>query len=48
MRDKEFLAEVEKAKLKITPITGEEIRTIVEDFFKIDPSLIDKLKKVVF
>jgi tripartite-type tricarboxylate transporter receptor subunit TctC len=48
LKDKEFLAEAENAKLKITPMTGEEVKTVVDDFFKLEPDIIAKLKKVLY
>ncbi|MPZ55568.1 MAG: hypothetical protein GEU91_03535 [Rhizobiales bacterium] len=33
MRDKEFLAEAEKGKLEITPVSGEDIQKLVEEVY---------------
>jgi tripartite-type tricarboxylate transporter receptor subunit TctC len=42
MKDKEFLAEAEKAKLEIGPISGEAVQKIVEDAYKTDPATVKK------
>ncbi len=48
LRDKEFLAEREKAKMGLDPVTGEEIEKAIERIFKLDPAALDKLKKIFF
>lgn len=47
LRDPAFLAEAEKAKLDIEPITGEDIEKTVAGLFKLDPALVAKLKTVL-
>ncbi len=47
MKDKEFLAETEKAKMGVDPVTGEELEKLVDSIFKSDPDLLAKLKKVL-
>ena len=42
MKDKEFLAEAEKGKLEITPISGENVQKIVADTYKVDPAIAKK------
>ncbi len=42
MKDKEFLAEAEKMKLEITPISGENVQKLVEDAYKVDPTIAKK------
>lgn len=44
MRDKEFLADTEKARLAINPLTGEEVEKMVAGFFKLDSALVSRLK----
>ena len=34
MADKEFLAEAEKAKLEITPVSGEKIESLVLEVYR--------------
>ena len=36
LKDKEFLAETEKAKLDLNPVTGEELEKVVAGIFKMD------------
>ncbi len=48
LRDKEFVAETEKAHLDLNPVTGEELREAVTKFFKINPTLSAKLKDILF
>ena len=47
LKDAEFLAEAEKAKQEIAPISGEEVEKIVARLFKLEPGLIGKLKEAV-
>src|SRR3954447_7153048 len=39
MKDPEFIAEADKAKLEITPIDGEKVQQIVVDAYKVDPTI---------
>ena len=48
LKDKEFLAETEKAKLDLNPVTGEELEKAVGGFFKIDPAMAANLKEILF
>jgi tripartite-type tricarboxylate transporter receptor subunit TctC len=47
MKDPEFLAEAEKAKLEITPISGEEVQKIVVDAYKVDPAIAKKTEELL-
>ena len=47
MKDPEFLAEAKKANLDINPDGGAELEQNVRDIFKLDPSLIAKLKDIL-
>jgi len=47
LRDPAFLAEAERTKLEIVPITGEEIERTVGNLFKLEPALIVKLRTVL-
>jgi tripartite-type tricarboxylate transporter receptor subunit TctC len=44
MKDREFLADAEKSKLDIEPMTGEDLEKTVTGLFKLSPSVIAKLK----
>jgi tripartite-type tricarboxylate transporter receptor subunit TctC len=48
LKDKEFLAETEKAKLDLNPVTGEELEKAVAGIFKIDSAMSAKLKDILF
>jgi tripartite-type tricarboxylate transporter receptor subunit TctC len=47
MRDPDFLAEAKKAQLDISPVSGEELGSIVNNIFKLDPPLVTKLKQAL-
>jgi tripartite-type tricarboxylate transporter receptor subunit TctC len=47
MKDPEFLAEAEKAKLEITPISGEEVQKIVVEAYKVDPKIAKKTEELL-
>ena len=48
VKDKEFLAELEKANLGINPVTGEELEKAIGGFFKIDSGTKAKLKDIIY
>jgi tripartite-type tricarboxylate transporter receptor subunit TctC len=48
VKDKEFIAEAEKAKLGLAPVTAEEMKTTVDGIFKLDPGILGKLKTILF
>jgi tripartite-type tricarboxylate transporter receptor subunit TctC len=48
LRDREFLADAQKAKLEIDPVTGEEIERSVAGLFGLDRALVARLKEVLF
>src|ERR1044072_3554917 len=39
MKDKDFLAEAEKAQLEITPISGDALQKLVADVYKTPPEI---------
>ena len=47
LRDPEFLAEAEKLKFEIAPITGKEIRDFVDEIMAIKPETVEKIKKAM-
>jgi len=47
LKDPEFLADAEKAKLDIEPITGEEMEKMVGKLFKLSPATVTKLKDIL-
>lgn len=48
MQDAEFLADANKAKLGVAPISGEELERRVNGFFKLPADLKTKLKRVLY
>jgi tripartite-type tricarboxylate transporter receptor subunit TctC len=48
LKDKEFLAEAEKAKLDIDLVTGEDLEKAVVGMFKLSPALVAKLEEILF
>ena len=48
VKDREFIAEAEKAKIGLAPVTAEDMRTTVDGIFKLDPGLLAKLKTILF
>jgi tripartite-type tricarboxylate transporter receptor subunit TctC len=48
LKDPAFLAEAEKAKLSIDPVTGEELGKLVADVFTLDAALLAKLKEALY
>ncbi len=42
MKDKEFLAEAEKMKLEITPVTGEKVQALVAEIYRTPPAVLRK------
>jgi hypothetical protein len=48
LKDPAFLAEAQKANLSIDPITGDEMKRLVEEVFTLDAALLAKLKGALF
>ena len=47
IKDPEFIADTQRAKLDLDPIDGEEIQRQVRDLFKLDPALVAKMKEIL-
>jgi tripartite-type tricarboxylate transporter receptor subunit TctC len=47
MKDQEFIADANKSKLGVDPVTGEEAEEIVRLLFKLRPSTVARLKEVL-
>jgi tripartite-type tricarboxylate transporter receptor subunit TctC len=47
LKDPDFLAEMNKANLAVTPVAGETIDSIVSGLFKLDAQMVAKLKSVL-
>ena len=48
VKDPEFIAEADKAKTGLAPVTAEEMRKTVEGIFELDPALLAKLKVILY
>ena len=48
LKDRAFLAEVDKMKLTIDPGTGGELTRMIADLFTLDPALLAKLKEILY
>jgi tripartite-type tricarboxylate transporter receptor subunit TctC len=48
LKDPAFLAEAQKANLSIDPVTGAEMKRLVEEVFTLDAPLLAKLKEALF
>jgi hypothetical protein len=47
MKDPEFLAEADKAKLDINPLDGATLESNVKEVFNLDPVLVVRLKEIL-
>lgn len=47
LRDPEFLAEAEKSRLEITPVTGEQVQHIVSDIYRTPRQIVQKAAALV-
>ena len=48
MKDKDFIAENERANMGLEPATGEEVEQSIAGVFKLDPTFLAKLNNVLF
>ena len=47
LADPEFLAEAEKLKLEITPVSGERVQGIVRDIYATPRAVVDRVAEFV-
>jgi tripartite-type tricarboxylate transporter receptor subunit TctC len=47
MSDPEFVADAKKAQLDLNPLTGQELEKIIASVYKLDGSLVEKLKAIL-
>jgi hypothetical protein len=47
LKNAEFQADASKARLDVDPVTGEELREIVSNLFKLDAALLAKWKQAL-
>ena len=48
VKDADFIAEADKAKIGLAPVSAEEMKKTVDGVFKLDPVLLAKLKAILF
>jgi tripartite-type tricarboxylate transporter receptor subunit TctC len=48
VKDAEFIAEADKAKIGLAPVTADDMKKTIEGIFKLDPGLLGKLKTILF
>ena len=48
LKDPELLGEAKKSKLAINPLTGEQVGETVQRLFTISPTLVTKLKEIIY
>jgi hypothetical protein len=48
VKDNDFIAEADKAKIGLAPVTADDMRKTVEGIFKLDAGLVAKLKTILF
>lgn len=48
VKDPAFIAEADKAKIGLAPVTADEMRRTVDGIFKLDPGILAKLKTILF
>jgi hypothetical protein len=46
-KDPEFIADAQKARLDMAPLSGEELERVVDRTYKLDKNLITKLKDIL-
>lgn len=47
LKDPDFLAEAKKVQLDVNPLTGDEVKGVVDDLFKLNPPLVAKLSNIL-
>jgi tripartite-type tricarboxylate transporter receptor subunit TctC len=47
LRDPDFLAEAKKVQLDVNPLTGDEVKSVVDGLFKLDPAIVAKLSSIL-
>jgi hypothetical protein len=46
-KDPEFIADVQKARLDMNPLSGEELETVVGRIYQLDKPLVEKVKEIL-
>ena len=48
LEDRDFLAETEKTKLTVDPVSGEDLHRMVTDLFSLEPALLARLRQILY
>jgi hypothetical protein len=48
LRDPEFLADAEKARIEVSPVGGEEVERLVAGLFTLDQATTARLRAILF
>ena len=48
VKDPDFIAEADKAKIGLAPVTADDMKKTVDGIFKLDPGILAKLKTILF
>jgi tripartite-type tricarboxylate transporter receptor subunit TctC len=47
LKDPDFIADMQRARLDLNPVEGEELQSAVERIFKVEKPVVDKLKEIL-
>ncbi len=47
MKDKDFIADVDKAKAEFSPKTGEEMQKLIQDTASVPPAVVERMRKLL-
>jgi hypothetical protein len=47
MKDREFVADAQKARLDMNPLSGEELEKVVGRAYQLEKPLLEKLKEIL-
>jgi tripartite-type tricarboxylate transporter receptor subunit TctC len=47
LKDPEFLAEAKKGGLEVNPLSGDEVRKVVDDLFALNPAIVARLSSIL-
>lgn len=47
MKDKEFIADVEKAKAEFNPMTGEDLQKLIADTSNVPPAVVERMRQLL-
>jgi hypothetical protein len=47
MKDPEFLAEAEKLKIEVDPLTGEQVAALIVDIYKTPAATVERVREAM-